>query len=118
MATLIPALSTCVSRMTSGERRLAERLESKLDDDYLLQLVGCGSEWKDPALFKLPVENRIRCGDFDPSSHKIMVTKVNKGLECPVAAEDVKDAAQVFYVAATRTTQRLLISESGDAVFE
>ena len=36
MATLIPALGSCVSRMTSGERRLAERLESKLDDDYLL----------------------------------------------------------------------------------
>lgn len=36
MATLIPALGTCVSRMTSGERRLAERLEQKLDDDYLL----------------------------------------------------------------------------------
>jgi hypothetical protein len=36
MATLIPALSTCVSRMTSGEARLAERLESKLDEDYLL----------------------------------------------------------------------------------
>jgi len=36
MATLIPALGACVSRMTSGERRLAERLEHKLDDDYLL----------------------------------------------------------------------------------
>jgi len=36
MAVLIPALSTCVSRMTSGERRLAERLEQKLDDDYLM----------------------------------------------------------------------------------
>ena len=36
MATLIPALGTCVPRMTSGERRLAERLEQKLDDDYLL----------------------------------------------------------------------------------
>ncbi len=36
MATLIPAISTCTSRMTSGERRLAERLEQKLDDDYLL----------------------------------------------------------------------------------
>lgn len=36
MATLIPALSVCVSRMTSGERRTAERLEHKLDDDYLL----------------------------------------------------------------------------------
>ena len=36
MATLIPSLSTCTARMTSGERRLAERLENKLDDDYLL----------------------------------------------------------------------------------
>lgn len=36
MATLIPALSTCTSRMTGGERRIAERLEQKLDDDYLL----------------------------------------------------------------------------------
>lgn len=36
MATLIPALSSCVSRMTSGERRLAQRLEAKLEDDYLI----------------------------------------------------------------------------------
>ena len=36
MATLIPALSTCTSRMEPGERRLAERLERKLEDDYML----------------------------------------------------------------------------------
>ena len=36
MATLIPAFGTCTSRMTGGEKRLAERLEQKLDDDYLL----------------------------------------------------------------------------------
>ncbi|WP_442867217.1 DEAD/DEAH box helicase [Acidovorax sp. NCPPB 3576] len=36
MATLIPALGACTGRMTSGERRLAERLEQKLEDDYLL----------------------------------------------------------------------------------
>ena len=36
MATLIPSLSTCTSRMTGGERRLAQRLEAKLEDDYLL----------------------------------------------------------------------------------
>ena len=36
MATLIPALGACVSRMTGCERRLAERLEQKLDADYLL----------------------------------------------------------------------------------
>ena len=36
MATLMPSLSICVSRMMQGERRLAERLEQKLDDDYLV----------------------------------------------------------------------------------
>lgn len=36
MATLIPALGSCAGRMTAGERRLAERLEHKLEDDYLL----------------------------------------------------------------------------------
>jgi hypothetical protein len=36
MATLIPAMGTCVSRMTTGEKRLAERLQQKLDEDYLL----------------------------------------------------------------------------------
>lgn len=35
MAALILSLGTCVSRMTQGERRLAERLEQKLDADYL-----------------------------------------------------------------------------------
>jgi len=35
MATLIPALGAC-SFATTGERRLAERMEQKLDDDYLL----------------------------------------------------------------------------------
>jgi hypothetical protein len=35
MATLIPAIGTCVSRTTSGERRFAERIEQNLDDDYL-----------------------------------------------------------------------------------
>jgi hypothetical protein len=33
MATLIPALGASASRMTSDERRLAKRLEQKLDDD-------------------------------------------------------------------------------------
>ena len=36
MATLIPALGSCVARMTPGERRTAERFEQKLDADYLL----------------------------------------------------------------------------------
>jgi hypothetical protein len=36
VAVLIPALGSCVHRMTSGEKRLAERLEQKLDEDYML----------------------------------------------------------------------------------
>lgn len=35
MATLIPSLGSVASRMTAGEKRFAERLESKLEDDYL-----------------------------------------------------------------------------------
>jgi hypothetical protein len=35
MATLIPAIGSTAFDST-GERRLAERLEQKLDDDYLL----------------------------------------------------------------------------------
>ena len=36
MATLIPSYSACLSRMTSGEKRFAQRLEAKLEDDYLI----------------------------------------------------------------------------------
>ena len=36
MAALIPAIGTCVSHMTGGERRFAYRLEQKLEDDWLL----------------------------------------------------------------------------------
>lgn len=35
MATLIPSLGSVVSRMTGGEKRFAERLEAKLEDDYI-----------------------------------------------------------------------------------
>lgn len=35
MANLIPSLSSCSRRMTSGERRFAQRLTQLLDDDYL-----------------------------------------------------------------------------------
>lgn len=36
MASLITTLSSCVGRMTPGERRFAQRLESHLEDDYLV----------------------------------------------------------------------------------
>lgn len=35
MAKLIPAFSSVASKMTAGERRFAQRLESHLEDDYL-----------------------------------------------------------------------------------
>ena len=75
---------------------------------------------------KLPVKTATRSGDFDPTSNKIkvMTMKVSKGLEFPVVAlpgvghmpaagEDEKEAARVFYVAATRATQRVLLGLSG-----
>ncbi|BBD79928.1 DEAD/DEAH box helicase [Aerosticca soli] len=36
MAKLIPSRNSCLPRMTGGEKRLSERLEQKLEDDYLL----------------------------------------------------------------------------------
>jgi hypothetical protein len=78
----------------------------------------------------LPLENRVNAGDFDPSSNKIkvMTMHASKGLEFPVVAlpgvghmpapgEDEKEAARVFYVAATRATQRLMIGVGGDSAF-
>jgi hypothetical protein len=35
MAALIPSLNSCLSRMTSGEKSVAQRLCDKLEDDYL-----------------------------------------------------------------------------------
>ncbi len=51
MATLIPSYSACASRMTGGERRFAQRLESKLEDDYLC--------WYD-----VPIGQSMRHPDF------------------------------------------------------
>jgi hypothetical protein len=35
VVTLIPAIGSCLSRMTPGEKRFAYRLEDKPEDDYL-----------------------------------------------------------------------------------
>jgi hypothetical protein len=79
---------------------------------------------------QMPVEMRRSPGDFDPTSNtiKVMTMKVSKGLEFPVVAlpgvghmptkgEDEQEAARVFYVAATRATQRLVIGVGGSGGF-
>jgi len=79
---------------------------------------------------RLLVENRLGSGDLDLTSDKfkVMIMKVSKGLELsvmelpgvghmPAAGEDEKEAARVFYVAATRATQRLVITASEDGQF-
>lgn len=73
---------------------------------------------------------RKRSGDFKPDRDTITVLTmhVSKGLEFPVVAlpgvgqmstagEAEHEEARLFYVAATRATQRLLITVSGDGGF-
>ena len=79
---------------------------------------------------KLPFNLRKRSGDYNPAADaiQIMTMKVSKGLEFPVVAlpgvghmpaagEDEKEAARVFYVAATRATQRLFLGVNGRGRF-
>jgi superfamily I DNA/RNA helicase len=79
---------------------------------------------------KLPHRVRKRSGDYQPGADaiQVMTMKVSKGLEFPVVAlpgvgrmpapgEDEKEAARVFYVAATRATQRLVVTVSENSGF-
>jgi hypothetical protein len=79
---------------------------------------------------KLPHQVRRRSGDFNPRRDTVTVLTmhVSKGLEFPVVAlagighmpttgEDEHEEARLFYVAATRATQKLLITVSGDGKF-
>ena len=79
---------------------------------------------------KLPHQVRKRSGDFNPGSDTITVLTmhVSKGLEFavvaipgaghrPAAGANEYEEARLFYVAATRATQRLVITVSGDGGF-
>jgi hypothetical protein len=79
---------------------------------------------------KLPHQVRKRTGEFHPAREaiKVMTMKVSKGLEFPVVAipgvgemplqgEDEKEEARLFYVAATRATEKLIVTVSGPGVF-
>ena len=80
--------------------------------------------------YKLPHQVRRGSGKFKPSDDNIKVLTIHasKGLEFPVVAlvgagrmpaadADVRDEARLFYVGATRATQRLVITSSGDGEF-
>ena len=73
---------------------------------------------------------RKKTEQFDPSQDRIKVVTlhVSKGLEFPVVAlvgvghmpakgEDEREEARLFYVGATRATQRLVIGASGGGRF-
>ncbi len=115
--------------------------------DYLVQAHQEGFAWGDMAMLcadwktmdlcanalaqrKLPHRVRKKSGEYQPDANaiQVMTMKVSKGLEFPVVAlpgvghmpgpgEDEKEAARVFYVAATRATQRLVIGVGGDGRF-
>ena len=78
----------------------------------------------------LPHQVRKGAGSFDPAADTIKVLKMHasKGLEFPVVAlvgagrmpaegEDEREEARLFYVGATRATQRLVIGASGGGKF-
>lgn len=79
---------------------------------------------------QLPHEMRKGVGSFNPlaDSIKLLTMHASKGLEFPVVAlcgagrmpepgQDEAEEARLFYVAATRATQRLLLPLSGEGRF-
>ena len=78
----------------------------------------------------LPYQMRDKAGQFDPAADtiKVLTLHASKGLEFPVVAlvgaghmpapgEDEREEAKLFYVGATRATQRLIIGLSGAGMF-
>jgi superfamily I DNA/RNA helicase len=87
----------------------------------------CVKEFK---MRKLPYEVRKGAGHFNPEQDaiKVMTMRASKGLEFPVVAltgigrmplagEDELNEAQLFYVAATRATEHLIVTVCGDGLF-
>src|SRR5574340_1222644 len=87
MATLIPSYSACASRMTAGERRFAQRLETKLEDDYLC--------WYD-----IPIGQSMRHPDF-------IMLHPKRGLLILEIKDWKRDSIQVI----TKTDVTLLMPE-------
>jgi superfamily I DNA/RNA helicase len=79
---------------------------------------------------RLPHQVRSKAGSYDPRADtiKLLTMHASKGLEFPVVVlpgvgqmpedgETEADEARLLYVAATRATQSLYITLSGDGVF-
>ena len=118
MATLI-SLTGTTSFDSAGKHRLAGRLGPMLSGNSLWHTVRAGPS-------KPPHRVRKPSGDYHPGADAIQVMpmKVSKGLEFPVVAppgvghmpalgEDEKETVRVFYVAAKRATQRLVMGVAG-----
>ena len=121
MVTFISSIEARVSRLTSGKR-----LEQKFDNAVAtVERLTCSLAQR-----KRPHHMRKKSNEYQPGADAIHVItmKVSKGLEFPVVTlpgvghmpapgEDEKEAARVFYVAATRATQRLVMGVCGVSNF-
>ena len=94
MATLISSSGACIARMASTVQRAQK--------DWRLQ----------------PSSQHHPDHDHEGQQGPVFPVVALPGVgHMPAAGEDEKEAARVFYVAATRATQRLLMGLGGDSGF-
>lgn len=126
MATLIPALSTCLKKMTQGEKRFAGRLETKLDDDYLCWYnvpIGRSSRYPDfiilhpqRGIIVLEVKDwRVDyIQDANPTSFKLLINGAVKDEKNPFdqAHEYITEIITIL-----KRDPQLVCAESGKLLF-
>ncbi|KAA0893999.1 DEAD/DEAH box helicase [Oryzomonas rubra] len=126
MATLIPALSTCLKKMTQGEKRFAGRLESKLDDDYLCWYnvpIGRSSRYPDfiilhpqRGIIVLEVKDwRVDyIQDISPTSFKLLINDAVKDEKNPFeqAHEYITEIINIL-----KRDPQLVCAENGKLLF-